>query len=243
MKNYLKKPITRKDAISRGLTRYYTGKPCRKNHIADRDVFNGGCLECMKINRRKYEKTEKYENKMEKYHKSEKGKLTRKKFEQTPKAVSYRRNVRAKSPKKKKSDYKYRQTLKGILTRRAREKKEKNMATKLKWRKTTVKGQKLMMWNTMRSRLAKWTTKKILGKRSEMHKIVGCSQDEFRKHIEKQFKPGMTWKNWGKYTWHIDHIIPLARFDPKNLDDVKKANHYTNLRPLWATENLKKNKY
>jgi len=199
--------------------------------------------ERIKINRQKYEKTEKYKNKMKKYQKSKKGKLTRKKYEQTPKAVSYRRNVRAKSPKKKITDYNYRQTLKGILIRRARERKEKHMATKLKWRKTTVKGQKMMLWMNMRSRLLKWTTKKILGERSTMHKIIGCSQDEFRKHIEKQFKSGMTWENRGRYTWHIDHIIPLVKFDPKNLDDVKKANHYTNLRPLWATENLKKNKY
>ena len=33
------------------------------------------------------------------------------------------------------------------------------------------------------------------------------------------------------------------KFDPKNPIEVKKANHYSNLQPLWAIENLKKNKY
>ena len=55
----MKSIITRKDAITRGLNRFYTGKPCRKKHIAERAIFNGGCIECMKINRRKYGKTEK----------------------------------------------------------------------------------------------------------------------------------------------------------------------------------------
>jgi len=31
-------------------------------------------------------------------------------------------------------------------------------------------------------------------------------------HLEKQFKPGMTWDNQGK-EWEIDHIIPFAAFD------------------------------
>jgi len=48
----------------------------------------------------------------------------------------------------------------------------------------------------------------------------------------------MNWQNHGK--WHIDHIKPLAKFNPNDYEDVKKANHYTNLQPLWAEENLKK---
>ena len=48
----------------------------------------------------------------------------------------------------------------------------------------------------------------------------------------------MNWSNHGK--WHIDHIVPLSKFNPKSLKDIKKANHYSNLQPLWAKENLRK---
>lgn len=73
-------------------------------------------------------------------------------------------------------------------------------------------------------------------KNSKTEQILGCSFEEFKKHIEKQFKEGMSWDNRSK--WHIDHIIPLAT--AKTEIDVIKLNHYANLQPLWAEDNLKK---
>ena len=48
----------------------------------------------------------------------------------------------------------------------------------------------------------------------------------------------MTWENHGE--WHIDHIKPCASFNLLNEDEQKKCFHYTNLQPLWASENLSK---
>ena len=73
-------------------------------------------------------------------------------------------------------------------------------------------------------------------KRSKSNNILGCSWPEFISHMEKQFKDGMTWQNRGE--WHIDHIIPLATATCE--DDIIRLNHFTNLRPLWAEENLRK---
>jgi hypothetical protein len=68
--------------------------------------------------------------------------------------------------------------------------------------------------------------------------LIGCSWQELREHLEKQFKEGMTWENYGE--WHIDHIIPLSLFDLSKEEAVKKAIHFSNLQPLWAEDNLKK---
>lgn len=46
----------------------------------------------------------------------------------------------------------------------------------------------------------------------------------------------MTWQNRGE--WHIDHIVALAT--AKTEADVLALNHFTNLRPMWGPDNLKK---
>lgn len=71
-------------------------------------------------------------------------------------------------------------------------------------------------------------------------KLIGCSVEKLKKHLEKQFKPNMNWKNYGK--WHIDHIKPCASFDLSKPKEQRKCFNYTNLQSLWAEENLKKGK-
>jgi hypothetical protein len=50
----------------------------------------------------------------------------------------------------------------------------------------------------------------------------------------------MSWDNVGK--WHIDHIIPLSSFRFTSMDDpeFRAAWALSNLRPMWATENILK---
>jgi hypothetical protein len=67
---------------------------------------------------------------------------------------------------------------------------------------------------------------------------VGCSADELRAHIEKQFTPGMTWANYGE--WHVDHIRPCASFDLSDPEQFAACFNWSNLQPLWAAENLSK---
>lgn len=72
--------------------------------------------------------------------------------------------------------------------------------------------------------------------------LLGCSVDEFKLHIEKQFKGDMSWNNWSHDTWHIDHIRPISSYDLSDPEQQKECFHYTNLQPLYASENLRKHK-
>lgn len=79
--------------------------------------------------------------------------------------------------------------------------------------------------------------KAVNGRKSKRsNKYVGCTWAELAHHIERQFLNGMTWENKGD--WHIDHIIPLA--SAKTIEDLEPLLHFTNLRPLWATDNHQK---
>lgn len=73
-------------------------------------------------------------------------------------------------------------------------------------------------------------------------KLIGCSLDELKLHIECQFLNGMTWGNHGNGDgkWNIDHEVPLHTFDLFKLEEQQKAFHYTNLRPIWSTDNFKR---
>lgn len=69
---------------------------------------------------------------------------------------------------------------------------------------------------------------------------LGMSIDDFKNYLESKFVDGMTWENYGRYGWHIDHIIPLSKFDLTDREQVKVACHYSNLQPMWWDDNLRK---
>jgi hypothetical protein len=80
------------------------------------------------------------------------------------------------------------------------------------------------------------------GKEMRTDEYLGCNIETFREHISKQFAPGMSWENHGK--WHIDHIIPLAYpgelGGPPTMEETIARLHYTNTQPLWAGDNIAK---
>lgn len=69
--------------------------------------------------------------------------------------------------------------------------------------------------------------------------LLDCSLEDLKKYLQKQFKSGMNWKNYGKI-WEIDHIIPCCKFDLNKPKEQYKCFHYTNLQPLTIYENRSK---
>jgi hypothetical protein len=67
---------------------------------------------------------------------------------------------------------------------------------------------------------------------------LGCSVEDLKAHLAVLFIEGMSWENYG--IWHIDHVIPLASFDLTDPEQLVKACHYTNLQPMWGSENSSK---
>ena len=71
--------------------------------------------------------------------------------------------------------------------------------------------------------------------------LVPYTIEKLKKHLEKLFKPGMSWDNYGT-DWEIDHKIPISVFNFKSPDDIDFSRCWKlkNLQPLWSPENRAK---
>ena len=80
----------------------------------------------------------------------------------------------------------------------------------------------------------------LKGRKNGVHweLLLNYTTDDLKRHLEKQFKEGMTWDNHGE--WHIDHIIPISLWNFISKDDreFKQCWALCNLQPLWAEDNL-----
>jgi hypothetical protein len=68
--------------------------------------------------------------------------------------------------------------------------------------------------------------------------LIGCSLEQFKLHIESQFKDGMTWANIGQ--WELDHIIPQSHFRLTKPEQRRQCFHWSNYQPLWRRDNRTK---
>jgi hypothetical protein len=90
----------------------------------------------------------------------------------------------------------------------------------------------------VRVRLNLFLKTKNLIKPEQTMSLVGCRLEALIEHLESKFLYGMSWENYGKDGWHIDHKIPLS--SAKTDREIYELCHHTNLQPLWAKDNLKK---
>lgn len=93
---------------------------------------------------------------------------------------------------------------------------------------------------SMRTRVAAAVRRDKSKKASGLTELLGCSPQELKRHIEKQWKAGMSWENYGRKGWHIDHIKPCAAFKLTDPAQQILCFHFSNLQPLWWIENLTK---
>lgn len=84
---------------------------------------------------------------------------------------------------------------------------------------------------------------KGLNKSQTTQELIGCSIEELKAHLESQFEPWMTWENYGRYGWHVDHIIPISHYDLNDPQQLKDACNYKNLKPMhWRANIIKRDK-
>ena len=92
--------------------------------------------------------------------------------------------------------------------------------------------------SSIRTRIYLYIKRGLAKKTLPTSVLIGCSWEFLKIHLEKQFKPHMSWANYGK--WHIDHQKPMASFNLFKQKELLKCCNFSNLQPLWASENLSK---
>ena len=165
------------------------------------------------------------------YRTTEKGKAARRKYAEK---VKQNRPVTIKIPKPKKI-----KTPEQIELEKQK-KREWRRAYYLKTRKLNPKASTDPTFKKLNKSLRRRFKKALDGNKSggKAVEYLGCTIPEFKAYLANLFTEGMSWDNYG--LWHIDHIKPLCSFDLRDEGEIKKACHYTNLRPLWAEDNIKK---
>jgi hypothetical protein len=220
--------ITRQQALAQGLTHYFTGNPCRNGHVSIRGARKWNCLECdrnckSKERQRDPERVRANERRTAAKHRQSKRQAThewRKRNQDRLKAYSQAFRIRYWT------DAAFRAQKQVVYNLHAQ--KQRDLKTNRAFS------------SNIRTRIYCAVLRSSACKTQSMIELIGCTITELRQHLEAQFADGMTWENYGKYGWHIDHIRPCASFDLSDPNQQSQCFHYTNMQPLWAIDNIRK---
>jgi len=140
--------------------------------------------------------------------------------------------------KLKKYQREYRQSNKEKLKEYARKYYKNNEEKYAKWDRQKRLNIQYCLSKSIQGRI--WYSLKEKKNRQHWENIVGFTLQELITHLEKLFKEGMSFYNYGK--WHIDHRKPISSFNFTSYKDeeFKECWSLENLQPLWAYENLRK---
>ena len=216
MANLLNPPIiSRQDAKAKGLIRYFTGKPCKHGHVAERFVCDRGCARCKEVSGLRYMQTER-------------GQTIRKSYNDAYQP-GYRQSERG-SEVRRDSRKSWRGSEHGRQVCNALSKKyyQERMCEAGSWK----------VLHSYRARLVGALKKQNLKKSEKTFDLTGCSYKELIEYLESKFLPGMTWANHGQGPgkWQVDHIKPCGSFDLSASEQRFECFHFSNLQPLWEED-------
>lgn len=198
--------------------------------------YKSQCKECLKYHHRKYKKqTQSYRIK----NKSKINKLSKKWRKNNPEKCKeyYTRYTSKNKDKLRKRRKMWAEENQDYFKNYKQNNKRQHSEYMIKYNKKKREEDPLFKLKcNLRNRVRIALKSKKLNKNNKLLNTIGCSLDELKLHIEKQFTKGMTWDNYGE--WHIDHIIPL--YTGKTEEEIYKLNHYSNLQPLWAYDHFLK---
>jgi hypothetical protein len=192
----------------------------------NKDGYYNRCKDCHREKNKKnvykylkkYQKTDKWKETLNRYQQSEKGKASLKRYRQSEKGKKALSRVQKKyleNPENRAKHYKL---------SAENQKKRYNENPEFKF------------IHDMRNMINYGIKRGGFKKKARTTDILGCSIEDFKKHIENQFDSRMNWDNRGE--WELDHIIPVS--SAENEFEAIALNHHSNFQPLWEDKNIEK---
>jgi len=175
------------------------------------------------------------------YYEANKEKIAEKKKQhyEANKEIITERNKQYREANKEKLAEKskqYYEANKEKLAEKSKQYREANKEKIADYQKQYKKQWNIRLHNNISTALS--NSLKTTGKFKTTFKYLGCTKEVFIKYLESKFDKNMNWDNYGE--WHIDHIIPISLIDSSNEIEVMYIWHYTNLQPMWCSDNISK---
>lgn len=228
--------ISRKQSQSENLPRYFTGKPCKYNHVSERYTANGTCVVCAELRRLRPDVVA-----LEMSYRQSNAEKARERAAQwyadnQDRVKEYRRvNKDRILQYKRETWHRYRD---GVKEKR-KAYREANKRRRNDYERARYHSDPLVKCDrTCRYMVSRVMSKIGSIKCDSTFDILGYSASDLMRHLESKFTDGMTWDN--RSEWHVDHVIPIKWFLDNGITDVSVINHLSNLQPLWASDNLSK---
>lgn len=210
--------VTRQYALANGLGKYFTGKLCRKGHVAERWVA-GACVQC--VSDRKKELYQENRDSVLEYMKTQ--------------GAIYRKN----NPEKRlENSYRWREANK----ERVREQEQARRAADPTRYRAAVKKHYYANLGKERERAKAWreenkglinfyTSKR---KAARLQRTPAWLTDDDHWMIEQAYELAALRAQRFGFPWHVDHVLPLRG---KNVSGLHVP---TNLQVIPGVENLRK---
>lgn len=224
--------IGRKEAKLSGLSKYFTGKPCKNGHLSLRKVSSCHCCQCLYEHdlKSRAARSEYFKD----YYSTDEYKERKKKLTRIP-SNSKRKRVRAKEHYHENAEKKRVLALMKYYSMTERQRENRRS----KRRKNLAENEDLRIKNAMRFMVRRCLLLTGNKKSTATEVYLGYTRDDLFNHLKDRLPPGLTMAEYG-LKWEIDHIYPVSYCISVGIKDPKVINQLENLQPLLISENRQK---
>ncbi len=138
--------------------------------------------------------------------------------------------------------YKEKERIRGQTQARKDQRKAQRQTEEHKqWARNYKSNPQVIIYDRISQRIRRLLKDGGIDKVNTTMELTGCDEETLLNHLKSTLPPDLTWEQFlDGSVGHVDHLKPACQFDLRDTEQLKKCFHYTNLRAIWAKDNLSK---